>query len=59
MLNGIKLIFGRIDALHASDPLLSANDAHRGAIVAETKIFDEAGSVVRELQHLSVLVTSF
>lgn len=46
MLHCFKLIFRRIDACHASNPLLSANDAHREAIIAETRIYDEARSIV-------------
>ncbi|KAJ4338919.1 mitogen-activated protein kinase [Didymella glomerata] len=45
MLVCFKLIFHRIDACHASNPLLPASDAHREAIVAETRIYDEAGSI--------------
>ncbi|KZM25378.1 ATP binding [Ascochyta rabiei] len=45
MLDCIKLILRRIDACHASNPLLSANDAHREAIVAETRIYDQAHSI--------------
>ena len=53
MLVCIKLIFRRIDACHASNPLLPANDAHREAIVAETRIYDEARSIVRGLHRFS------
>jgi hypothetical protein len=49
MLACIKLIVRRIDACHASSPLLPASDAHREAIAAETSIFDSASSIVREL----------